>query len=69
MFARELDAASKTQLTNALVDLGKPEHRPMMRKFVSGVFVGFRPTTAEQHLGALDKFLGQTRIAFVERMR
>jgi len=69
VFARELDPASKTQLSDALVDLGKPEHRPLMRKFISGIFVGFRPTTAAQHLGPLDKFLGQTQIAFVERMR
>jgi phosphonate transport system substrate-binding protein len=68
VFARELDAASKAQLREALLELGKPEHRPLMRKFVSGIFVGFRPATAEQHLGALDKFLGQTQLAFIERL-
>ncbi len=66
--ARDLDQAAKTQLRDALVDLGKPEHRGLMRKFISGIFVGFKPTTAEQHLGALDKFLGQTQLAFLERL-
>ncbi len=68
LFARDLDQAAKTQLRDALLDLGRPEHRGLMRKFISGIFVGFKPTTAEQHLGALDKFLGQTQLAFVERL-
>lgn len=68
LFARDLDQAARTQLRDALLDLGKPEHRGLMRKFVSGIFVGFKPTTAEQHLGALDTFLGQTQLAFTERL-
>ena len=69
LFAKDLDPATKRQLRDALLDLGKPEHRGLMRKFISGIFVGFRPTTAEQHLGALDRFLSQTQLAFVERLR
>ncbi len=69
LFAKDLDPAAKRQLRDALLDLGKPEHRGLMRKFISGIFVGFRPTTAEQHLGALDRFLSQTQLAFVERLR
>lgn len=68
LFAKDLDQAAKTGLRDALLDLGKPEHRGLMRKFISGIFVGFRPTTAEQHLAALGKFLGQTQLAFVERL-
>jgi phosphonate transport system substrate-binding protein len=68
LFARDLDQAAKMQLRDALLDLGKPGHRGLMRKFISGIFVGFKPTTAEQHLGALDKFLAQTQLAFVERL-
>jgi phosphonate transport system substrate-binding protein len=68
LFAKDLDPATKTQLRDALLELGKPEHRGLMRKFVSGIFVGFRPTTAEQHLGALTRFLSETQFAFVERM-
>ena len=69
VFAKDLDGTTKTQLRDALLDLGKPEYRGLMRKFISGIFVGFKPTTAEQHLGALDKFLSQTQMAFVERMQ
>jgi phosphonate transport system substrate-binding protein len=68
LFARDLDQAAKTQLRDALLELGKPEHRGLMRKFISGIFVGFKPATAEQHLGALDKFLEQTQLAFLERL-
>ena len=68
VFGRELDPAAKTQLRDALLDLGGAEHRGLMRKFVSGIFVGFKPTTAEQHLGPLDTFLGQTQLAFLERI-
>ena len=68
LFARDLDQAAKTQLRDALLDLGQPQHRGLMRKLVSGIFVGFKATTAEQHLAALDKFLAQTQLAFVERL-
>src|SRR5438874_2165513 len=68
LFARDLDQAVKTQLRDALLDLGQPQHRGLMRKLVSGIFVGFKVTTAELHLAALDKFLAQTQLAFVERL-
>src|SRR5262245_27710235 len=68
VFARELDPASRTQLRDALMELGAPAQRGLMRKFISGIFVAFQPTTAEQHLGILDKFLAQTQLAFLERL-
>src|SRR5438094_202976 len=46
LFARDLDQAAKTQLRDALLDLGQPQHRGLMRKLVSGIFVGFKATTA-----------------------
>jgi phosphonate transport system substrate-binding protein len=69
VFAKDFDPAAKAQLREALLELGQPEQRVLMRKFISGIFVGFKPTTADQHLSALDKFLGQTQLAFVERLR
>jgi phosphonate transport system substrate-binding protein len=68
-FAKQLDATTKQQLKDALIELGKPEHRPLMRKFISGIFVGFKATTAEEHLGALAKYLETTNLAFVEPLR
>jgi phosphonate transport system substrate-binding protein len=69
VFAKQLDATTKQQLKDALMALGTPEHRPLMRKFISGIFVGFKPTTAEEHLGSLAKFLDLTQLAFVESLR
>ena len=69
VFAKELQDPARTQLKDALVELGRPEHRPLMRKFISGIFVGFTPTTGPEHLASLDSYLATTQLAFVERMR
>lgn len=68
-FAKQLDPATKQQLKDALLELGKAEHRPLMRKFISGIFVGFRATTADEHLAQLGKYLDATNLAFVETLR
>ncbi|HUF00854.1 MAG TPA: phosphate/phosphite/phosphonate ABC transporter substrate-binding protein [Gaiellaceae bacterium] len=68
-FSKDLDAATKTKLKEALLALGDEQHRPLMRKFISGIFVGFKETTAEEHLGALARFLDLTNLAFVESLR
>ena len=69
LFAKDLSAADRTALKDALLSLNAPEHRPLMRKFISGIFVGFKETTAKEHLAALDKYLELTQLAFVERLR
>jgi phosphonate transport system substrate-binding protein len=69
VFAKQLDAQTKQKLKDALLELGKPEHRELMRKFISGIFVGFKTTTAEEHLAALAKYLDTTQLAFVEPLR
>lgn len=69
VFAKELDPATRAELTDALLELSKPELRPLMRKFISGIFVGFQKTTNQEHLGALDRFLAATQLSFVERLR
>jgi phosphonate transport system substrate-binding protein len=69
VFAKDLDPVAKTKLRDALLALGTPENRPLMRKFISGIFVRFKETTAAEHLGALDHFLSTTQLAFVERLR
>jgi phosphonate transport system substrate-binding protein len=68
-FAKHLDAAERAQLTGALLALNAPENRPLMRKFISGIFVSFKPTTAQEHLGPLNRFLDMTGLEFVERLR
>lgn len=68
-FAKQLSAEERDQLKAALLELGQPEHRDLMRKFISAIFVGFKPTTADEHLGSLNKFLDATQLQFVERLR
>ena len=68
-FAKQLDPQTREQLKAALLDLGKPEHRPLMRKFISGIFVSFKPTTGEEHLASLNRYLDATQMQFVERLR
>ncbi|HXG36216.1 MAG TPA: phosphate/phosphite/phosphonate ABC transporter substrate-binding protein [Dehalococcoidia bacterium] len=68
-FAKQLDPETRTQLKEALLELGKPEYRPLMRKFISAIFVGFKPTTADEHLGTLQRYLEATQLQFVERLR
>lgn len=61
--------ALRVRFLNALMDLGKPEHRPLMRRLISAIFVGFRRTTSADHLAALNRALELTGFAFVERLR
>ncbi|MBI3964264.1 MAG: phosphate/phosphite/phosphonate ABC transporter substrate-binding protein [Chloroflexi bacterium] len=69
MFAKQLEEPTRTQLKNALMELGQPEQRALMRKLVSGIFVSFQPTTTDEHLASLNQYLKVTQVAFVERMK
>lgn len=69
LFAKDLAPADRTKLKDALLSLNAAERRPLMRKFVSGIFVGFKETTAKEHLASLDKYLDLTQLAFVERLK
>lgn len=60
VFSKDLKEPLRSQLKNALLELGKAENRELMRKFISGIFVGFTATTSEEHLGSLSKFLGKS---------
>ncbi len=69
VFAKDLAEPTRSELRDALMGLGEPEHRPLMRKFISGIFVRFQPTTTEEHLSSLNTYLQQTGLAFTERLR
>jgi hypothetical protein len=60
---------SSSRLKDALMELGKPEHRDLMRKFISGIFVSFQPTTTDEHVASLNAYLEKTQAQFVERLR
>src|SRR5215207_6074352 len=68
-FAKQLSERDRAALKDALLALNEPAQRELMRKFISAIFVGFKPTTAEEHLASLNKYLDATQLQFVERLR
>lgn len=69
LFSKSLRDPLRGKLQEALLALGAAAHRPLMRKFISGIFVSFKPTTLEEHLGPLNRYLTTTNFQFVERLR
>ena len=69
VFAKDFQGDERDDLLAALMELGEDEHRELMRKFVSGIFVRFEPTTTEEHLGSLNEYLDETGLAFTERLQ
>lgn len=67
--SRDLAEPLRSRLADALIELGDEEHRGLMRKFISGIFVRFERTSTEEHLAALRQFLDVTGFAFTERVR
>jgi phosphonate transport system substrate-binding protein len=68
VFNKELKDPLSSDLKEALLELGQPEHRELMREFISGIFVRFEETTTEDHLADLNKFLNQTCFVFEESL-
>ncbi|HET6404527.1 MAG TPA: phosphate/phosphite/phosphonate ABC transporter substrate-binding protein [Candidatus Thermoplasmatota archaeon] len=46
----------------------KGEQRDLMRKFVSGIFVEFEPTTTQEHIAGLTSALSATGIKFSDKL-
>ena len=69
VFSKDLEDPLRSDLQEALMELGGDEHRELMRKFVSGIFVRFEVTTTEEHLGSLKDFLDETGLAFTEKLQ
>lgn len=68
LFSKDLKDPLRSDLIEALMALGEPEHRDLMRKFISGIFIRFEPTTTEEHLASLNQFLEITKFAFTEKI-
>lgn len=68
VFSKQLQEPARSKLKEALLELGKPEYRQLMRKFISGIFVSFTPTSTEEHLATLNRYLAATRFSFTERL-
>jgi phosphonate transport system substrate-binding protein len=69
VFAKDFTGDRRQKLIAALMELGDEQHRELMRKFVSGIFVRFQPTTTEEHLGSLNEYLLKTGLSFTETLQ
>ncbi len=68
VFSRSLEEPLRSELINAFMELNKPEHRDLMRKLVSSIFVGFKKTSNEEHFAGLSGALNATGYKFTERL-
>ena len=68
VLSKELKEPLRSRVIQAIVKLGQPEQRDLMRSFISSIFVGFKPTTATEHLGSLTRYLKLVRLKYTERL-
>jgi phosphonate transport system substrate-binding protein len=69
VFSKDVDPQVKTNIKNALLEIGKDEQsKQIMRKLVSAIFVGFRETNADQHLGTLKSAIEITGLRYTEKV-
>lgn len=68
VFSKELKEPLRSRVAQTIMKLGSPEHRSLMRSFISSIFVGFKPTTAAEHLGSLTRYLRLAQLKYAERL-
>lgn len=68
VFSKELKEPLRSRVAEAIIELGDPGHRSLMQSFISSIFVGFKRTTAAEHLGTLTRYLKLANLKYVERM-
>jgi phosphonate transport system substrate-binding protein len=69
VFSKDIDPQVKSNIKNALLEIGKDDQsKQIMRKLVSAIFVGFRETTADQHLGTLKSAIEITGLKYTEKV-
>jgi phosphonate transport system substrate-binding protein len=68
VLSKELKDPLRARTVKTVTKLGAPEHRDLMRTFISSIFVGFKPTSANEHLGSLQKFLKLANLKYTERL-
>ncbi len=68
VFSRSLEEPLRSELTSAFMELNQPEHRNLMRKLVSAIFVGFKKTSNEEHLAGLSGALNATGYKLTEKL-
>jgi phosphonate transport system substrate-binding protein len=68
VLSKELKEPLRSRVIQSVNKLGAPEQRELMRAFISSLFVGFKPTNANEHLGSLQKYLKLANLKFTERL-
>jgi phosphonate transport system substrate-binding protein len=68
VLSKELKDPLRARAVQTITKLGAPEQRELMRTFISSIFVGFKPTTASEHLGSLQRYLKLANLKFTERL-
>jgi phosphonate transport system substrate-binding protein len=68
ILSKEFKEPLRSRTVETITKLGAPEHRELMRSFISSIFVGFKPTTAAEHLGSLERYLKLARLKYTERL-
>jgi len=68
LLSKELKEPLRSKVVEAIIGLGAPEHRDLMRGFISSIFVGFQKSTAEAHLSTMKGYLKQAGLVFTERV-
>ncbi len=66
--SKELKDPLRSRTIQTITKLGEPQHRDLMRSFISSIFVGFKPTTADEHLGSLNNYLKLVGLKYTERL-
>ena len=68
VLSKELKDPLRSRAVQTVSRLGAPNQRELMRAFISSIFVGFKPTTAAEHLGSLNRYLKLANLRFTERL-
>lgn len=64
--SKDLNIERRDKLVAALMELGAPDKRDLLRKFVSGIFVRFEPR-GNEHLASLDAMLERTGLEYKDK--
>ena len=68
VLSKELKDPLRSRVIQSIGKLSAPEQRDLMKTFISSLFVGFKPTNANEHLGGLQKYLKLANLKFTERL-
>jgi len=68
VLSKELKEPLRSRVIQSIGKLSAPEQRDLMKTFISSLFVGFKPTNANEHLGSLQKYLKLANLKFTERL-